>query len=256
MPYAEIIAELPAELRSPMARLVDVLSEEFALKKTDFEDLKAIVRDLGHAQQRTEVRMEELAQAQRSLAEAQHRTELRVEGLTQAQQRTEVRVEQLALAQQQTQEAMKELAYAQRSTDTTLAEFRRTFTAQVGGLGARWGLQAEEAFRQGIRSILQEVGFTTGRFLDYDAQGMVFGYPDQIELDIVIQNGKVLVIEIKSSLDKGSLYQFARKVDFYAQKTGRQITRKLVVTPYAENRAKEVGMQLGIEICTDVNMLN
>ena len=108
MPYAEIIADLPTDLRSPMGRLVDALFGEFALKKTDFEELKAIVRDL----------------------------------------------------------------------------------------------------------------------------------------------------EIKSALDKGALYQFARKVEFYAQKTGRQITRKLVVTPYAENRAKEAGVRLGIKICTDVNALN
>lgn len=155
-----------------------------------------------------------------------------------------------------TEKALQELAEAQPSANKTLAEFRRSFIMMIGGLAARWGDQSEEAFRQGMRAILQEVGFTTERFLDYDTQGTVFGYPDQIELDIVIQNGKVLVIEIKSSLDKGALYQFARKVEFYAQKTGRQVTRRLVVTPYAENRAKEAGMQLGIEICTDVNTLN
>ena len=65
MAYAEIFADLPQELRLPIARLVDTLREELAVGRTDFEELKAIVRDLAQAQARTEVRLEELAQAQR-----------------------------------------------------------------------------------------------------------------------------------------------------------------------------------------------
>jgi hypothetical protein len=72
---------------------------------------------------------------------------------------------------------------------------------------------------------------------------------------VVIKNGKVIVIEIKSALDKGSVYQFVRKVEFYARKTGRQIDRKLIVTPYAEPRAPDVARKLGIEVCTDVEVL-
>ncbi|MCS6926652.1 MAG: DUF3782 domain-containing protein [Candidatus Binatia bacterium] len=234
MPYTEIIEEFPPELRRPIARLVDALREELGVGRADFAELKAIVRDL--------------AEAQRELAEAQQRTELRVEELAEAQRRTELRVEELAQAQ-------KELTQAQKRMEDELTLFRRTFTAQIGGLGARWGLQSEEAFRQGMRAVLQEVGYTAERFLDYDAQGEVFGYPEQIELDVIVTNGKVMVLEIKSSLSKGDVYYFARKAAFYARKTGRQVDRKLIVTPYAETQAKEVGMRVGVEICTDVNAL-
>ena len=50
-------------------------SREQAVTKTDFSELKEIVRDLAQAQQRTEQRMEELTQAQQ-------RTEQRMEELT------------------------------------------------------------------------------------------------------------------------------------------------------------------------------
>ena len=206
MSYSEIIGSLPTELRVPIARLVDALKEDFAVKKADFDELKAIVRDLADAQKRTE-----------------HQVEL--------------------------------LAGAQKRTEDELVLFRRTFMAQVGGLGARWGLQTEEAFRQGMRAILQEVGFTAERFLESDATGHVFGYPEQIELDVVVKNGRVLVVEIKSSLDRANVYIFARKVEFYVQHTGRQVNRRLIISPYADNRAKEVGLQLGIEICTDITTL-
>lgn len=119
------------------------------------------------------------------------------------------------------------------------------------GWGARWGLQTEEAFRQGIRAILEEVGFTTERFLTWDGVGEVFGHPDQVELDVVIRNGAVIVVEIKSSLDRANAYLFDRKVAFYARQTGRQVARKVVVAPYADARAQEVAARLGTEVCTE-----
>ena len=107
-----------------------------------------------------------------------------------------------------------------------------------------------------MRAILQEVGFTAERFLTYDKEGAVFGQPDQIELDVFIQNGKVILIEIKSSVDHGRVHLFDRKVQFYTKQTSRQIDRKLMITPYAEGRAHEVARRLGVEICTDATTLS
>jgi hypothetical protein len=39
-----------------------------------------------------------------------------------------------------------------------------------------------------------------------------------VELDVVMHDGKVIVIEIKSSLDQGQVHLFSRKVVFYALK--------------------------------------
>jgi hypothetical protein len=228
MSLAEVLEEFPSELRLPLVRLVDVLKAEFVIQRADFEDLKAIVRDLAKSQQ--------------ELAEAQKRTEQRVEELAEAQKRTEHQV--------------GELAEAQKRTESALTLFQRTFTAQVGGLGARWGIQTEESFRQGMRAILQEVGFTTERFLDYDKDGEVFGTPEQVEVDVVIQNGKVFVLEIKSSVSKADVVSFDKKVSYYARKSGRAVTRKLIVTPYLDSRAQEISQRLGMEICTDVNTLS
>jgi hypothetical protein len=227
---------------------------------------EARMEELAAAQARTEVRMEELAAAQartevrvEELAAAQLRTEARMEELAAAQARTEARVEELAAAQLRTEARLdrlvgvvEELARAQKNTQDELTLFRRIFTSQLGGLGARWGLQTEEAFRHGIRTILEEVGFRTERFLTWDAAGEVFGHPEQVELDVVVQDGKVTVIEMKSSLDRANTYLFNRKVEFFTRHTSRQVARKVVIAPYADERAKEVAMRLGIEVCTDV----
>ncbi len=235
MSLAEIFATFPPELQPAVAQLVEALREEFGVRRTNFGDLKSIVRDLAEAQKRTELRVEELA-------EAQKRTELRVEELAEAQKRM---AEGLELFRQTFTEQLGSLKEEQD-------RFRRTFESKLGGLGARWGLQTEESFREGMRAILQEIGFTTERFLDVDTSGEVFGIPDQVELDVVIKNGKVIVVEIKSALSQADVYYFARKVNFYVRKTGRRVDRKLVVTPYAEPRAKDAGARLGVEICTDV----
>jgi hypothetical protein len=50
MAYAEIFAELLQELRLPIARLVDTLRYELAIGRTDFEELKTIIRELAQAQ--------------------------------------------------------------------------------------------------------------------------------------------------------------------------------------------------------------
>lgn len=80
---------------------------------------------------------------------------------------------------------------------------------------------------------------------------MVFGRPDQIELDILINNGLLIACEIKSSVDKAWLYTFSRKVDFYERKHQRKANRRLVITPFLDPRAADLPEKLGIEAYAD-----
>jgi hypothetical protein len=120
MAYAEIYAEFQQELRLPIARLVDTLRDELGIGRADFEELKAIVRELAQAQQRTESSVEALRGAVQGLVEAQQLTELRMQELAQAQQRTEFHVDELG-------EAVQRLAEEHRL-------FRYSFDSKLGGL--------------------------------------------------------------------------------------------------------------------------
>jgi hypothetical protein len=102
----------------------------------DFQALTGVVRELAEAQQRTEVRMEELADAQRGLAAAQERTEVRMESLAAAQERTEARMEELA-------EAQREFTWAMRDT-----------RKQLGGLAQSVGYGLEAYAMERIPRIL------------------------------------------------------------------------------------------------------
>lgn len=73
--------------RRQSSMLAETITEAYSelVKTGDFNELKAIVKDLADAQQRTEARMDELAQAQ-------NRTEAEIGKLAQAQNRTEASI--------------------------------------------------------------------------------------------------------------------------------------------------------------------
>ena len=63
----------------------------------------------------------------------------------------------------------------------------------IGALGARWGLQSETAFRNALAGILeQHFGVQVLNVNEYDDEGVVFGRPDQVELNVIIKNGLLL----------------------------------------------------------------
>nr|VFK81200.1 MAG: hypothetical protein BECKSD772D_GA0070982_12505 [Candidatus Kentron sp. SD] len=122
----------------------------------------------------------------------------------------------------------------------------------IGALGSRWGLQSEKAFRDALAGILVEsFGVEVVNVNEFDAEGTVFGRPDQIELDIIIKNGSLIICELKSSVDKPAMYTFERKVRFYERRHRRQANRMIVVSPMIDHRARRVGEKLGIEMYPD-----
>ncbi|MFZ4792123.1 MAG: PD-(D/E)XK nuclease family protein, partial [Candidatus Competibacteraceae bacterium] len=122
----------------------------------------------------------------------------------------------------------------------------------IGALGSRWGLQSEKAFRDALAGILeQSFGVQVVNVNDYDDEGTVFGRPDQVELDVIIKNGMLLICELKSSIDKAGMYIFERKARFYERRHGRQANRLLVISPMIDARARKVAERLGIETYGD-----
>lgn len=48
----------------------------------------------------------------------------------------------------------------------------------ISALGARWGLMSEDAFREGLKGLFEkEFGFKIERWMHFDKQGIVYGYP-------------------------------------------------------------------------------
>jgi len=126
------------------------------------------------------------------------------------------------------------------------------FDRSIGALGARWGLQSEKAFRDALAGILEKsFGVEVLNVNDYDSEGEDFGRPDQVELDVVIKSGLLLICELKSSIDKAGMYIFERKARFYERRHQRQAQRLIVISPMIDARALKVAQRLGIETYGD-----
>ncbi|MFO7877844.1 MAG: DUF3782 domain-containing protein [Desulfovermiculus sp.] len=122
----------------------------------------------------------------------------------------------------------------------------------IGALGARWGTKSEESFRNALAGILeQSFGVQVFHVTEYDDQGEVFGRPDQIELDVIITNGLLILCELKSSVDKAAMYAFERKVRFYEKRHERRADRMIIVSPMVDAKAMRVAQKLGIEVYSD-----
>jgi len=122
----------------------------------------------------------------------------------------------------------------------------------LGALGARWGIQSENSFRKALAAILEKsFGVEVLNVNEYDDEGVVFGRPDQIELDVIIKNGLLIICEIKSSISKTEMHIFERKVRFYEKRHQRPVTRMLVISPMVDARAHPLAESLGIEVYTD-----
>ena len=122
----------------------------------------------------------------------------------------------------------------------------------IGAFGSRWGLQSEKAFRDALAGILEKnFGVEVVNVNEYDDQGVVFGRPDQVELDVIIQNSLLLICELKSSIDKAGMYIFERKARYYEQRHQRKANRLIVISPMIDARARKVAERLGIETYGD-----
>ena len=136
--------------------------------------------------------------------------------------------------------------------DRTLAAIEaqaKKYDRSIGALGALWGIQTEQSFRNALAGILgTSFGVEVLNVTEYDDTGEVFGRPDQVELDVIIQNGLLILCEIKSSMSKPDMVIFERKAAFYEKRHGRKAARKLVISPMVEDRARTVAAKLGIEV--------
>jgi len=179
--YLEAIEELPKEFKVPFTKALELFREELAetIKKSDFEELKAVVT--------------RLACSQEELAEAQKRTEKRVEELAEAQKRTEKEIGSLSRA---------------------LKETRK----EVGGLSHTIGYTLEnEAFKNLPTLLKGEFGIEVEGRLKREFLKDIKGR--EIEVNILgkaRKDGQELVIigESKSQLSRKDVDSFLRRLNF------------------------------------------
>jgi hypothetical protein len=131
----------------------------------------------------------------------------------------------------------------------TIHQIIKKHESSIGALGARWGMRSEASFRDGLKAILeQSFKVKVERYEDFDDKGIIFGRPDQVEMDVIVYNGTLILCEIKSSLSRSDLYTFWRKTLFYEDRHQRKADRRIVISPMVSQKAMTVAKELNIEV--------
>ena len=130
-----------------------------------------------------------------------------------------------------------------------LREEQGRLVRRIDALGARWGLIAEDAFREGMRGIVEEVlgVASVGKWTYNDAKGVVYGHPAVIDVDLVIKDNIHILVEVKASASRGDVAEFWRIGKLYEEVNGVK-PRLIIITPYIDEKAKELAKELGIDI--------
>jgi len=255
-----------SDVKSSVDRLVEAVNELAKAVKAHEERLSRVEDGLT----RLENAVEELTRAVKSHDERLTRLENAVEELTKAVKahedrltrvedrltRLENAVDELTKAVKEQSKAIEELAKIVKSHEDRLAKVEeaiKAFDRRLMALGARWGVESEEAFRNAMRGVVEGIlgVATVGKWVYFDKDGVVYGHPSQVEVDVAIRDGTHILIEIKASASSGDALEFSRVGKLYETITGIK-PRLVLVTPFIDDRGLEAARKLGIEVYTSV----
>jgi len=154
--------------------------------------------------------------------------------------------------QKAVEEHSRAIMSLQRAVDAHSVAIRE-LAAKVNALGTRWGVVAEEAFRESVKYLVEDLlgAYKAGKWTYYDAEGLVYGHPSVVEADLLVRDGEHILVEFKSSADRADVGELYKLGILYERVVGVK-PRLLLVSPAVRKRAAELAKELGIEIRGEV----
>jgi hypothetical protein len=143
------------------------------------------------------------------------------------------------------QETIKKLGEAVKE----LQEAVRDLSTKVNAIGNRYGVVTEEAFRSSIRYLVEDLLklYKVERWIYYDSEGLVYGRPSVVEVDMLIRDGERILVEYKAYADKSDVAELGNIGKLYEKVTGVK-PRLLLVAPTIKMRARSLAEELGVEL--------
>ena len=122
-------------------------------------------------------------------------------------------------------------------------------TASITALGYRYGIYTEDVFRDAIKYLVEDLfrAYEVRRWMYHDNEGVVFGYPSVIDVDVLIRDNEHILIEYKASIDRSDVAELAREGILY-ERVNKVKPKLLIVGPVVRKRALELAKALNIEI--------
>ena len=247
----------------------EVLKELAELRKTSAEHSKAIqslqkaieehskaIQSLQKTVERHGELLEAHSQAIQSLQRAVDRHGEAIQSLQKAVEEHSRAIQSLQRAVEAHSQAIQSLQAAVDRHSKVLEDHSkaiRELRAQVYALGTRWGVVAEETFRESVKYLVEDLlgEYEAKKWVYRDEEGFVFGRPAVVEADLLVKDGVHILVEFKASADRGDVYELYKMGQLYEKTTGVK-PRLLLVSPAVRKRAAELAEELGIEIRGEV----
>lgn len=104
-------------------------------------------------------------------------------------------------------EAIQEILLRHGKAVESLQEAVRDLTRTVAAIGRRYGVVTEEAFRGSIRYLVEDLlkAYTASKWIYFDSEGIVFGVPSVIGVDVLIRDREHILLEYKAYADRGDV---------------------------------------------------
>jgi len=236
------LAEGFRELMNRFAKLEEgyqELMERFAKLEEVYQKLMERFAKLEERYQRLEERQQKLEEGYQRLEERYQRLEERFARIEERQQRLEERQQKLEERMLRVEEELK-----------NLREEMNELRLAVITIGNRFGVMAEDAFRSALSGILRKYfGVEAKRWTYFDRDGVAYGYSSVVEVDVVVKDSVHILIEVKSRVDRGDVFELVNKAKLYERVEGVK-PKLVIVAGYVDKGAYEAARMLGVEIYT------
>ena len=156
--------------------------------------------------------------------------------------------EQMVKLQEQVAKLQEQVA-KQGEAILALQRSHEKLAASITALGYRYGIYTEDVFRDAIKYLIEDLlkAYEVRRWTYYDNEGVVFGYPSVIDVDVLIRDNEHILIEYKASIDRGDIAELAREGILY-ERVNKVKPKLLIVGPVVRRRALELAKALNIEV--------
>jgi hypothetical protein len=131
----------------------------------------------------------------------------------------------------------------------SLKQFERSFNIRLSIVGNRWGINAEMAFKEGMKTIVEkEFGWKVTKWRYEGILSDIHPKRDKYEIDVVISDSEVILVEIKGSASEADVLKFYDNVRAYERVNGVKAKRKVMIVALAYPDARLEAQKYGIEL--------
>ena len=113
----------------------------------------------------------------------------------------------------------------------------------------RFGILTESSFREAMKYVVKEV-FREGevsKWVYSDKEGLVYGHPSVIEVDVLVRDNEHVLIEIKSRVSKGDISELYRIGKLY-EKVENVKPKLAIIGGFIDPQAQYLASGLGVNV--------